>query len=274
MDTGANDEAIIKHISKLLQSKKEVTDEFLKFELKGKFVVSEAKRIELLSLMHQCGFINIQQKGADVVYSTKQKETETYEFGSEAESKIYEEIRNAKEKGIGKLELKNRTKLNQGLITKCLKNLEKLNYIVTHKSKNKAKFLYFSTDCKPDENLIGGNLYKDGEIDYDFVREINDVILSFMRKRMDVSYVDLLSHVTSSSAGNTLSVKEIQIVINNLCLDRSIVKKGERFFLGTEQKVIKVNIEKQIPCFKCPVFDQCKTGSLISPENCIYYENW
>jgi hypothetical protein len=274
MNSNANDEAIIKHISKLLQGKKEITDEFLKFELKGKFVVNEAKRIELLSLMHQCGFINIQQKGTDVVYSLKQKETETYEFGSEAESKIYEEIRIAKEKGIGKLELKNRTKLNQGLITKCLKSLEKLNYIVTHKSKNKAKFLYFSTDCKPDENLIGGNLYKEGEIDYEFVKEINDAIMSFMRKRYEVSYVDLLSHVTSSSSGNSLSVKEIQTVLNNLCLDRRVIKKGDRFFLGSESKVIKVDIERQIPCFKCPVFDQCKTGSLISPENCIYYENW
>jgi ribosomal protein S25 len=274
MESNQNDEAIIKHISKLLQSKKEITDEFLKFELKEKFVVNEVKRIELLSLMHQCGFISIHQKGTDVIYSTKQKESISYEFSSEAESKIYEEIQNAKEKGIGKLELKSKTKLNQGLITKCLKNLEKLGYVVNHKSKNKSKFLYFSTDCIPDENLIGGNLYKDGDIDYEVLSEIYELLISFLNKKSEASYGEILSHLTSKSIGSMLSTKEIQIILNNLCLDQKVFKRGDNFSLAIENKIIKCEIEKQIPCFKCPVFEQCNTGNLISPENCIYYENW
>ncbi len=29
-----------------------------------------------------------------------------------------------------------------------------------------------------------------------------------------------------------------------------------------------------IPCGKCPVFGECKEGGPISPQTCVYYQEW
>lgn len=267
------DEKIITYILNLLKSSPEISDKVLKNELKTQFGMSESKRIEIMSLMHQSGFLQIKAVGDDVVYYTeKSKKQHTNDING-IEQKVYEMILDSKTEGIGKFELKTKTKLNQNIITKVVKTLEKMGSVVSYKTKHKNQYIYVAAEYLPDEKLVGGNLFKNGEIDYDFVNKIFKLLEEFIRARNSVSYTEILGYLTSNE-GKFLNEKEIEATINTLLIDKRIVKKNDKFEIHHKNKFLGDGIEKQVPCFNCPVFDFCKQGSVISPENCVYFENW
>ena len=267
------DEKIITYILNILKTTPEISDKILKSELKTHFGVSETKRIELMSLMHQSGFVQIKSVGDDVVYYTdKGRKTPATDMHG-IEQKIYELILDTKTEGISKFELKTKTKLNQNIVTKMVKNLEKMGSVVSYKTKHRNQYIYVAAEYLPDEKLVGGNLFKHGEIDYDFVNKIFKLVEDFIRLRHVVTYTEILGHLTSNE-GKYLNEKEIETVVNTLLIDKRIVKKNDKFEIAQKNKFLGDGIEKQVPCFNCPVFDFCKEGSVVSPENCIYFENW
>ena len=56
------------------------------------------------------------------------------------------------------------TSLNITLIKKTLNTLIKQNLVASYKTKKKNLLIYVSSEYLPDEDLIGGNLFKKGEI--------------------------------------------------------------------------------------------------------------
>ena len=267
------DEKIITYILNLLKTTPEISDKVLKNDLKTQFGLTEAKRIELMSLMHQSGFVQIKAVGDDVVYYTNKGKKKQASDITGIEQKVYELISDSKTEGISKFELKTKTKLNQNIITKMVKNLEKMGSIVSYKTKHKNQYIYVAAEYMPEERLVGGNLFKNGEIDYQFVNKMFKLIEEFVRSKSSVGYTELLGYLTSNE-GKFLNEKEIETIINTLLIDKRLVKKGERFELRVKNRFLGDGIEKQVPCFNCPVFDFCKEGSVISPENCVYFGNW
>lgn len=267
------DEKIITYVLNILKTTPEISDKILKNELKTQFGVSETKRIEIMSLMHQSGFVQIKAIGDDVVYYTeKSKKTHSNDING-IEQKVYEMIVDSKTEGISKFELKAKTKLNQNIITKVVKTLEKMGSVVSYKTKHKNQYIYVAAEYLPDEKLVGGNLFKNGEIDYEFVTKIFKLVEEFIKSRHAVTYTELLGYLTSNE-GKFLNEKEIEAAINTLLIDKRIIKRGDKFEVRYKNKFLGDGIEKQMPCFNCPVFDFCKEGSVISPENCIYFDNW
>ena len=268
-----NKEEAMNYILNQIELQKEIKDANLKEELRTKFGTSEQERIEIMTMLYNNKLIKMKSIGEDVIYFKHSKTKQNLGKGDKIEKIILEAINNTQNDGITKIELKKLLNLNQKLITNILKKLEKIGYICSYKTKFKNKYMYVSSKYIPDEAIIGGNLYENGEIDNKFINILFKSILDFIKKKNSVYYNELLGYLTSNE-GKLLNEKEIKSVINVLLLEKQILKIDDKFVLGNENNFLDDNVENEIPCYKCPVFDSCEVGGLISPENCIYFENW
>lgn len=256
-----------------IELRKEIKDKNLKQELRSKFNTSEQQRIELMTILFNNKLIKMKNIGEDVIYYKPSKTKQNLQKGEKIEKIILEAINNTQSEGITKIELKKLLNLNQKLITNILKKLEKIGYITSYKTKFKNRYMYVSSKFIPDENIIGGNLYENGEIDDKFVEVLFKSILDFVRKKGGVYYSELLGYLTSNE-GRLLNEREIQSVVNVLLIEKRVLKVDERFVLGREEVFLDCGVEVEVPCFKCEVFESCEVGGLISPQNCIYFDNW
>lgn len=252
-----------------------MTDEFLKYELReNKIQMGEQERLEIMTTLHEKNYISVEQVRENIVYKLETRTGPKVELSSEVEQKVYDEIRNSADKGLSKWDLKQRTKLSPNVISKFIKSLETKNLVKSFKAKSKGKQLFFAADCIPDEEEIGGNLYRDGEFDYEFLEQLKTRILQFVSKRKDADYKTLLAFVSSDVSGNLLNEKEIKMVVNVMILDKQVNFDFGKFSVGNKHRTDSAEIVKSVPCFKCPVFEICGTEGTISPKNCVYFENW
>lgn len=95
------------------------------------------------------------------------------------------------------------------------------------------------------------------------------------------------SQAIRASKASSLTVREIQEIINVLVWDDKLEKVGGgyRTVLGVQFKgpgsfddggaVEEVgNGLTEAPCGRCPVFDLCKPGGPVNAGNCVYFEQW
>lgn len=98
------------------------------------------------------------------------------------------------------------------------------------------------------------------------------------------------SGVLRGGKANSLTVQEIQNVINVLIWDDKLeeINGGYRTIRGVKPQHPGMDEEEatdgeiarrgngltEAPCARCPVFDVCGTGGLVSAVNCVYYTDW
>ena len=56
----------------------------------------------------------------------------------------------------------------------------KQNLIASYKTKRKNLLIYVSSEYLPDEDLIGGNLFKKGEINEEFIGKLNERVINYL----------------------------------------------------------------------------------------------
>ena len=54
----------------------------------------------------------------------------------------------------------------------------------------------------------------------------------------------------------------------------TVNKVNPSYKISDWQKCMKTPVITQTPCGACPVFSECKDGGIISPQTCIYFNDW
>ena len=91
---------------------------------------------------------------------------------------------------------------------------------------------------------------------------------------------------SSGVSQETLSVDHIRQIMNRLIFDSRLevvsltpALRGRftdigPYYRSSPQGISHHDHFTSMPCGVCPVFDECNPGGVISPETCIYLEQW
>lgn len=199
---------------------------------------------------------------------------------SEFDKTVYAAIEKSKGQGLSKTELKYRTGLENNIISKSLDKFEKFNLTKKVKSKNKNRYNYMLFDIDPDDKVTGGMLYEKGEIDTNLVKNVIRKIKDVQANKGKATFQELSNFLSSNKTDDKdLTENDIKTLINVLIFDDAVemivTDDGTSLYqLSSNERAFAQDILTELPCTSCPVFSECKVGGNISPENCIYLNDW
>ena len=151
---------------------------------------------------------------------------------------------------------------------------------------SKSKKLYMLFDVIPSKEITGGPWYTEQEFDHEFVEELCNYIVQYIRSERISSPASIHRKVQSSGISRVeLSVEELDTVIQTLMYDGRIelVHPAVVRLEGKDvhAKYYKVSAEVDVPnyltsapCGVCPVSSQCTENGAISPSTCEYMKLW
>lgn len=206
---------------------------------------------------------------------------------------VYEEIKNAGNNGIWNRDIKTNTNVQQAPLGKALKELEKRMLIKAVKSiHQKTKKIWMLFHLEPSVDITGGPWYTDNEFDHEFVDLIAGAVERQIRDAWDrdgrptsLQMVD--KYIKNSGVSREqLTTEQIRQVLDRLKFDARIeiitIPAGKRkqfmdpgpYYRSLRTTVTHYDRFTSVPCGVCPVFAQCAPGGVISPESCVYFEDW
>ncbi|KAK6158531.1 hypothetical protein DH2020_005845 [Rehmannia glutinosa] len=224
--------------------------------------------------------------------SHKRKRPEKYPSGPvDAERTILDLIKSKKHLGICVREIKQGTKLADDDIKKSLKSLSTkclIKEVVNiHNKRNKH---YMAVEFEPSNEISGGDWYVDGELNKEFIDELQKLCLRYMRMKKVVTLErvhDLLKKVvtfdiSSQQVGEILNL----IVLNNFIIEVKSTGLGDYHSIPVGTICYRVasgagvltgprtGAFASIPCGACPRISMCTPDGVIAPSNCVHYEKW
>ncbi|KAG0556164.1 hypothetical protein KC19_11G031300 [Ceratodon purpureus] len=198
---------------------------------------------------------------------------------------VYQTIERAANRGIWTADLEARTNLQQPEINRALKTLERRSLIKavrTVRSKNRKAYIVF--ELTPSEEVTGGALFTELEFDAAFVDVIKQECLQFIAKQKLVDLQAIADAIRKSGISKIeLGLEEIKQIMDTLVLDGDVeVTTSGGKSHSTESlcyRIDKMPIPTtsaltNVPCGICPVMRDCSPGGLISPETCVYLDEW
>ncbi|KAL4446632.1 hypothetical protein ABPG74_005570 [Tetrahymena malaccensis] len=215
------------------------------------------------------------------------------------EFQVYKIIFQAKNKGIDRKDIGNKTGIATGTLTKILNQLKKKNWIKSVKGANstgKGKNIFILNNLELSESISGGIWYKDGVLNKDLIDELCSKIENHMNHNPIMTEEQIIQLLRVNSSIN-LEQRHVLQIINLLLFDDKIEKVKtitSSTNSSTAQKQGTSQIQKyrlsnwnkskdhistipaltKTPCGHCPLINECVTGGKISPENCIYFNDW
>ena len=194
---------------------------------------------------------------------------------------IYNLIQESKSIGCTKADLKHKSGLNNTLVNSSLKKLEKkLDLVQSLKAKDKNRLVYLLAEIDADDQITGGNLYEKGEIDHNLINQIFRKIQEFLANKGMSNLEEINNHLAANKTNDKdLSMSDVKTLVNILILEDKVemIPGGfskPSYQLSANDRAFRNDILTKLPCGTCPVFDECKIGGNISPENCIYLSDW
>jgi DNA-directed RNA polymerase III subunit RPC6 len=180
--------------------------------------------------------------------------------------------------------------------------------------KTPTKKVYMLTELEPSIELTGGAWYTDQELDVEFIDQLSNQLYKFIASKSfpldskDAIYpanykgyptIEVL-HKWIRKSGITsieLSFEDVACLLDRLVYDGKVVKLERQDFSHTMDedsedetrkdmshlmwmfKATKYirdngNSYSDIPCGSCPVFEFCKQGGPVNPEECVYLSSW
>eukprot|EP01112_Ceratiomyxa_fruticulosa_P023510 TRINITY_DN900_c0_g1_i3.p2 TRINITY_DN900_c0_g1~~TRINITY_DN900_c0_g1_i3.p2 ORF type:complete len:291 (+),score=55.55 TRINITY_DN900_c0_g1_i3:1496-2368(+) len=200
------------------------------------------------------------------------------------ELQTYQIIQNVGEEGIWLKKLKTLTNIAQMQLAKILKSLESRK-LIKELTISKKK-MYFLFNVEPSKQVVG-NIFSDPTTGFD--KHLIDTLSSAIERFLDpkttgVSAPEILTYLNHSGVlKEDIEEKEILQLLNTMIYDRKIIDKQDTKAGSSFRKNVLYYKERlplslpgisTVPCFKCPVFNECTVGGEISPEKCVYYTNW
>jgi len=154
---------------------------------------------------------------------------------------VYEEIKQVGNNGIWNREIKQNTNIQQQILSKALKELERRMLIKSVKSiHQKTKKIWMLYDLTPSTALTGGPWYTDNEFDHEFVNEIARLVENQIREAWtedgNPTSLQMVEEKvkTSGVSQEQLSSEHIKQILDRLVFDTKI----ETLVIPAQQKAV------------------------------------
>lgn len=280
--TEGDNQAITRRLMEIIHGTEGITDDQLRRTINAETPIEDSRRLYMLQDLQKQGYLRVWKttKG-EIAYGYQDPEVGKKLDKVDANDKIvYQLVSDSRARGISKIDLKSKSGMNQKVLGASIKNLDKYGLIKNIKAKDKNRWMYFAYDQVPDADIVGGKFYEDGEINDIMIETIRAKIVGLIESKGRATQIEIVKYLVDSSEDTRdLREEEVQTLINTLIFDDVIEDVA---ILGKPEYAISRNNSdntlysgfKSVPCFTCPVFFECKPGGNISPETCIYFEDW
>jgi DNA-directed RNA polymerase III subunit RPC6 len=261
-------------------SREGIIDEDLTNALK----ISEDKKLELLNVLSEHGYLKFQQsKGGSLIYLYQDpEELKKFQGLDKEDEMVYRAIADSKSKGILTNEIKNKTGLTAPQINKILKKLEGKALVKSVKHINmKNRKVWMLYELEPTDEVTGGLFYVDNAFDKDLIEALCNRTLECISAEGTASFKEIAIKLRASRVKDVdLRDDHVKSILNVLIYDdrieeiSSYSQANPMYRTSKWEMVVKSSPMLNTPCGTCPVFSECKSGYVISPETCIYFPQW
>ena len=250
------------------------------------------KRVSLMS--SRSGKANTQQIGYMVADAWVAKELRKLDQNHQA---VYNYVVRQGSQGTWSAEVKKELHYSQqGNVNVYLKNLTDARLIRTvHCVNQVTKKVYIAHGIVASKALTGGPWYEDGHFDFEFVVELEELVLrnvfGVRDGRAMLSVTELRDYMNSlfKPEQEKLNCSEAQNLLDGLVAlgHLEVVAPAVQRLRGMEplrervySKVLEPLPERyqhftSVPCGVCPhLNNECREGGIISPSSCPYMEDW
>ena len=199
------------------------------------------------------------------------------------EIKVYQLIMEAKNQGIQSNDIKESLDVKGPQLNKILGKLEKRNLIKSRKSINvKNKKIWFHANAEPSEEITGGIWYTNNEFNKELINALYSATLDYIQAQGTANKNQLIVALKSLNIVNKdLTEANVQTIINLLIFDDKIQEISNKhnpgnpiYKLSNWEQCVKEPEFVNVPCGTCPLINQCKPQGIISPINCVYFDEW
>lgn len=281
-------EALTGEMIRVLQtsSTKQLSDEKLRAHFHDRH---PDKIVAAINELLKSNRLNLLKNAAgSLVYKLVEADTAAkFEGLTQDQIMVYQQCEKATNKGIWTRDIKNATNIPQHTLTKALKILETRTLIKSVRSvTSKSKKLFMLFDVVPSKEITGGPWYTEQEFDHEFVDELCNYMVNFIKSKGMADMQEIYQRVIASKISTVeLSIVDLGTVIQTLVydgrleeVDLSVVRISGRSDSHPNYKValdtFPPNYFTSAPCGICPVSSQCTEGGVISPNTCEYMKMW
>ncbi|KAI5643054.1 RNA polymerase rpc34 subunit domain-containing protein [Phthorimaea operculella] len=295
MSASKPDEAIKEKVINLAKKNpKGISDKDITAEIPE---LTSAELVPVINALLQQGFIDIYNQSGSLIYKLKAQTSKQAVKGADNEEKVvYNLIEEAGNKGIWIRDIRIRSNLANTQLTKVLKSLESKKLIKAVKCVNASKKkVYMLYNLEPDRALTGGAWYQDQDFESEFVDILNRQCLRFLQQRADkiknnprgpivgrtqsyATAAEVQKYITDLGISNVkLEVEDVITILNTLVFDgkaeSSVYPDGSKVYRSIEPLLPTPGIV-QVPCGVCPLIHKCCSTGLITPQDCVYMNDW
>ena len=151
---------------------------------------------------------------------------------------------------------------------------------------SKSKKLYMLFDVIPSKEITGGPWYTEQEFDHEFVEELCNYIVQFIKGKSMACAEEIHKKIHQSGISRVeLSAEELDTVIQTLMYDGRIElvngavvalekKNVQLQYYKVSSPIYVPNYLTSAPCGVCPVSTHCTENGAISPSTCEYMNIW
>lgn len=282
-------------------NQKGVSDATVQQELPG---IPPQQRVTAINRLLSTGQIELLKQGSNLLYKFKDSQAASKTKGFESEEKlIYQIVEDANNKGIWIRDIRYKCNLQMTQVNKILKSLEskKLIKAVNSVAAGKKK-VYMLYNLEPDSSVTGGAWYSDQDFESEFVDVLSQQCHKFLLQKREQAQelgLDAISLHNASFASSSevlkfisqlgiskvaLSTKNIETILNTLVYDGQVEMTVvlDSTASGVQQKkmfkavksLLPVTGLMRVPCGVCPVVRECHDNGKVSPNKCIYINDW
>lgn len=213
--------------------------------------------------------------------------------------KIYSFIEKKDNQGAWTRQMKTELGLQENAIKGICKNLVWRKLIKEVKTIKNTK-TYMLIDVDPAREISGGSFYAEGCMDKEWIEELRECCREVLNKRGRAvkleEFHDHMLHKGIQGGKKQPTKEEVETVLRTLVLDGEFLMQthdGEKsyslhgkggsngfdFFGGRFPRYVSKGLEIvssrfAIPCLSCPLADECRIGSRVSPEKCEFFDRW
>lgn len=222
-------------------------------------------------------------KGRVVVYKWINQRTAQRLAGlSTSERMVYDLIAKSKTDGQTRKELKAKTNIqNSAEVKGILELLTARGLIKEIKSvATSNRRVYILAELQASEAHTGGPWYGDDmEFDQEFIGAVYEFAMNYITQEKVVTVESVADFIAKSGITNEkLTADDIRKLMLVMLHDGQIemtdsLEDGTECFSVAKSFPVALGHVNQ-PCCLCPVAKDCKPGGPISPETCVYMEDW
>ncbi|THU63440.1 hypothetical protein C4D60_Mb01t15770 [Musa balbisiana] len=208
----------------------------------------------------------------------------------ESERILYELIKSRKSMGIWTADMKREADIQNIIVTKALESLQSKNLIKDVVNvHNKSRKIFMTAEFEPSKEVSGGSWYSDGSLDTEFINILRKMCLKHIEDLKIATIEDIHKCIAASRVTKVeCTMQQVLEIVRALALDKeieelkstgvaefSMVQSGKICYRRSRgRQDPSVGHLSSIPCGMCPRISECTPEGVISPNTCVYYQQW